>query len=208
MKKTFALLTLLASFGALACGQPDTAYLCPGAKVHPDNWTHSQGGTVVSYNPSTGVIKVRSSSTGNTANFGVRDLGVTQGCIDHVCVGDRVHPDNWTHSQGATVVSVNPHTRNIKILSRSTGNTANTNARDLGLARGCSEGICVGDTVSPDSWTHSQGATVISINPVTRNIKILSRSTGNTANVRARDLGVMNYCAEYSNDQRYSPQYY
>lgn len=209
MKKTIALVTLLLSFGALACGQPGAVNsLCPGDTVHPDGWTHSQGGKVVSYNPSTGVIKVRSSSTGKTFNFGVRELGVTKGCLDHVCVGDMVHPDAWTHSQGANVVSINPHTRNIKVLSRSTGKTMNMSSRDLGLARGCSEGICVGDIVSPDSWTHSQGANVVSINPVTRVIKVLSRSTGKTANMAVRELGVMNYCADYSNDQRYSPNYY
>jgi hypothetical protein len=181
--------------------------VCVNDTVFPDSWEHARGGRVLAINHATGVIKVVSNSTGNAMLFKAHNLARNTGCLNFSCVGDTVFPDSWEHAKGGRVVAVNPMTQKLAIVSNSSGNLQLNNERDVALTRGCIEGVCVGDLVYPDAWTHAYGGSVLAINFSSGVFRVLSKSSGNMSNFKVRSLAIGNVCVDYTYDQRSMDRY-
>jgi hypothetical protein len=152
-----------------------------GDLVYPISWEHTLGATVLSINPVTREIRIRSNYSGTVLTKHRSELAVAQGCIQsyqQACVGDLVHPRSWEHSLGATILGINPEIGLLMIKSNYSGKVVSKQLDELGLTTGCLHRICVGQKVYPRSWNHSLGATVIAINLGTQEFIIRSNYSG------------------------------
>ncbi|CBW26370.1 putative exported protein [Halobacteriovorax marinus SJ] len=202
---TFALFTLGSQ--AFACIDINDNKICRGDTVYPDSWDHSRGGVVKAINPHTQKMTVKSNNTGDTFRFRANEVSLALGCLENVCVGDKIYPDSWDHSRGGVVKAINPHTKKMTVKSNNTGDTFRFFEEEVSIGRGCIEGICVEDTVLPDSWNHTRGGVVKAVNPYTKKITVKSNNTGNTFRFTAYVLAVLDECLDYDNSQRYNYEF-
>ena len=190
MKKLIIGLTLLSSISSFACINNIEGKLCVGDTVVPDNSSRTY--TIKSINPRTKMLQVIRNSTSYRKT--ISQLGLTRGCMDGLCVGDTVVPDN--SSRTYTIKSINPHTKQYQVVRNST--SYRKTISQLGLTRGCMDGLCVGDTVVPDN--SSRTYTIKSINPHTKQYQVVRNSTSYRKTIS--QLGLIDQCTDYSDDIR------
>lgn len=113
--------------------------VCVEDKVYPDSYsTHTQGAEVLAINPQTKKITVKSNFTGSISRLEVAELSLAYGCISGICTGDKVFPDSYTtHTLGAQVLAINPHTKKISVKSNYTGNIGRFKVKELSVIDFC-----------------------------------------------------------------------
>lgn len=159
--------------------------VCVGEKILKGS-SYSQGANVVGINYSRQTLTVRSLVSGNLAVENLNDLEVTRGCIENLCVGDRVFKGT-SYSQGADVQAINHYKRTVTVRSVVSGNLAVEILSDLFLPKGCLGSVCVNDRVFKGT-SYSQGASVVAINNFTYMALVRSVVSGNLAVESIYDL--------------------
>jgi hypothetical protein len=149
--------------------------LCVGTKVLKGS-SYSQGATIIAINYYAQTLTVRSISTSSMFVERGEDLDVTNGCIENLCIGERVYKGN-SYSQGATVIGINYYKRTVNVRSNSTSSLFSENLSDVDLTKGCVGTVCVNDKVYKGS-EYSQGASVLAVNAANYTATIRSISTG------------------------------
>ena len=94
---------------------------CVGDTVYPDDLNH-KGAEVLAVNSHTQKVTVRSNKSGSTYRYSKNRLALKKGCIEGICVGDTVLPDDLNH-RGAIVLAVNPYTQKVTVRSNQSGST-------------------------------------------------------------------------------------
>jgi ribosomal protein L24 len=194
MKKIlFLVASMISAQSALACIDNSGFTICPGDVVYKGT-VYSQGATVVAINPYRNTVTVRSVYAGNLNTENVTDLDITRGCIDRVCVGDKVYKGT-EFSQGARVLALNPNSRTATVQSIYAGNLVKSDVSSFDLVSGCIRNICVGDKVYKGTQ-FSQGAMVISINPGRNTATVQSVYAGNLSTTEITSLEVTHGCID------------
>jgi hypothetical protein len=172
--------------------------VCTGDKVLKGS-SYSQGAMIVGINYFNQTLTVKSVASGNLAVEQLQDLDLTRGCIDDVCVGDRVFKGS-SYSLGADVVALNYGRSTLTVKSVASGNLAIENKSDLDVTKGCLGNICVNDLVFKGT-SYSQGATVLAINTGSYRATVKSVASGNLASESIYDL-MSNNGPRYPRDPR------
>lgn len=194
---------ILASVNAMACLEvKHNVKVCPGQTVFPDSYTNPKGGKVLAVNTHTKTLTVVSHHTGGVARFSPQQVSLRNACFQNICHGTTIFPDTFYHTDGATVLAVNPFSGAITIVAKTTGGVTRIKSGQFSVGSGCISGICVKDIVSPDDYTNPDGARVIAINRHTRKITVISKHTGGIGRYLPESLSVIDYCLEYSSRQR------
>jgi hypothetical protein len=154
--------SLVMSANALAC---ETGLICPGATVYPDDYSAGFA-QVIAINPSTGQITVKGNYSSSYGRYSVEQLAIPTGCMQGMCVGDRVIPSNYSAGY-ASIIAINTYKKTFTVKGNYSDNYSRYSAQSLATLSGCYRGVCVGENVIPSDYSNGY-ATVIAFNPVSR----------------------------------------
>lgn len=149
--------------------------LCVGTKVLKGS-SYSQGANIIAINYYAQTFTVRSNSTGSMFVERGEDLDTTTGCIENLCIGEKVYKGS-SYSQGANVIGFNYYRRTLNVRSNSSGSLFTENLNDVDVTKGCAGPVCVNDKVYKGS-EYSQGASVLAVNPANYTATVRSNSSG------------------------------
>ena len=186
----FVGILLTSSVQALACPHSQEMFICPGDKVVDQSGNIGRASGVNRFK-NTISINYGGSADG-IENMRTVFLGV--GCIDGICVGDKVIDESGNRGR---VDAVNPYNSMVAI---SYGGSADGLERvnTLALGMGCVLGYCVGDEVTDESGNRGV------IDGVNRYNQTAAVNYGGSASgiSRIRDLSSSVYCATYGDSSR------
>ncbi len=204
MNKTFLTIGLiLATANAFACLEvKPNLRVCPGQTVFPDSYTNPKGGKVLAINTTSKTMTVVSHHTGGVERFSPQQVSLRNACFQKICHGSTVFPDGFYHTNGASVLAVNPFTGAVTVVAKTTGGVSRLRSGQFSVGHGCLQGVCVKDIVFPDNYSNPDGARVIAINRHTRRVTVVSKHTGTIGRYYPENLSVMDYCLDYTSRQR------
>jgi hypothetical protein len=174
-----ALLFGILIFGAqqsFACVELNNAKYCIGDKVYKG--TSYPNAAVISYISSVnGNVSVQTRFEDDTAEYTFsedpKDLDITNGCFEDVCIQDNVHRGTL-YPGGGAVVGINPTKKTVTIAQAKNNALAVIKIKDLHVEKGCVNGICVGDIVYTGS-VFEPGVKVIAVNAYFKTILVKAR---------------------------------
>ncbi len=167
-----------------------------GDVVIPDNYNSSKAKVVAMGYNSEVMVKSTSYYSSNE-RVSLSNLAVTTGCLNNICVGDKVIPSSYSSSK-ATVVGINFAKQKFVVKSDSYyGDFERFSIDRLAATKGCIRSICVGEKVYT---ANSRGSsTVKAVNVYSGKIVIQSDSYYSSfERVDYRDVFVTD-----SNDRRW-----
>jgi preprotein translocase subunit YajC len=180
----------LSAASALACPHSRQEFICPG-----DTVVDSSGyqGRVAAVNPFQKTAAVNYGGSTNE-NHEYANLALGVGCIDGVCVGDRVVDSS---GYAGHVVGVNPYNDTLAInYGGSTSELHEVN--DVALGQGCILGYCVGDKVVDSSGYSGE---IIAVNFATGTAAVnYGGSTSELHEIQTLSTSV--YCDKYGDSFR------
>lgn len=173
----------------LAVTQGCLINVCVSDKVFPKSWGHEYGAQVLAINYAQSKLIVKSNSSGSVFVLTLNDVMLSDGCVDQICVGDKVFPLSWGHDYGAQVIATDSQYGSmVKVKSNSSGSIFDVEIDNLALPHGCLSGVCVGQRVYPRDWGHALGAEVIAISARQGIFIIKSNSSGSIFKKTIYDL--------------------
>ena len=147
------------------------------------------------------------SNTNNKVQYKIKEYFTLNDCLEHICTGEKVHPVNFLHSQGAIVLAINKKHKTLMLKSNKSGNIIFYKKEDISIGRGCLLGVCVKDIVVRDSYRHRGQAKVLAINSHTNKITIVSDESGVLYHYNVYELSVLKYQGDHSNTIRYGAKF-
>jgi hypothetical protein len=166
MKKIFTMMLTLGTMTSFAC----TEELCIGTRIIPEGYTHGYA-DVVSYDSVKRFYTVKGNESTGYHLVTIRAISMMTGCLDNICVGDKVIPDSYTFGY-ATVKGINHSLQTIVLQGSHSSIYHRKLSLELAQTKGCLHGICVGDKVLPNNYTEGY-AVVNAINFTNSTVTVL-----------------------------------
>ena len=197
MKSIIAISMLLLAQAAYSCPE---GQVCSGQVVIPDNYTRGFA-EVIAINTSTDVITVKGNLSRDFHRYPMSQLALTEGCLDRICVDNKVIPDSYTKGY-ADVKGINYHSNRFVVKGNFSNEYHRYRSDKMAKTRGCLRGICVGDKVFPDSYSRGY-AEVRAINHDSRKYVVKGNLSDKYHRYEKRELALMEACHDYSDDERH-----
>lgn len=109
--------------------------LCVDDKIIPDAYSRGYA-TVKAVNSYSRKYTVKGNSSTNYHRYSRQKISFTKGCIEGVCVGDKVFPDAYSRGY-AIVKAINPTTRKFTVKGNNTTNYHRYDFDELALIEEC-----------------------------------------------------------------------
>jgi hypothetical protein len=92
-------------------------YSCVDHIIYSSVLKNNRGGKILGINPYAKSFSVQSYYNSDVYFIPMTQISIRRGCIEGICVGDKVMPFDWTHQNGGIVVAINPYNFKITIKS-------------------------------------------------------------------------------------------
>jgi len=143
------------------CIDVPAARVCAGDTVIPEDFTHGTA-TVIAVNARYREVLVQGDLDRRNYRRSIRQLFLTSGCINEVCVNNSVIPDLFNYGT-ATVEAVHFNQNLALVRGDIDGRYYKLSPNEMSVTEGCMYRFCVGDVVIPEDFTHGT-ATIVGIN--------------------------------------------
>jgi hypothetical protein len=143
------------------CLDLPAASVCAGDTVIPEDFTYGTA-TVIAVSERYREVLVRGDIDGRNYRRSIRQLFLTSGCINEVCVNLAVIPDFFSYGT-ATVIAIHFNQDLTLIRGDMDGRYYKPIPDDLAVTEGCLYRFCVRDIVIPADFTRGT-ATIVGIN--------------------------------------------
>jgi hypothetical protein len=207
-KKMLITLFILKSISAFACITEGDVTMCVGDIVFKGASTGATGAKVLAINKAAKMATIQTLSGGALLRVTPKEIDVTKGCVENICVGDSVYNNTYSFAvEGMKVVAIN-NTDKTVIVHAVTAYIYRLSVDNLAIARGCLEGVCVGDKVFKGADYTAVGATVMAINYTSKMlINSVEKSTSTTTPTPASTVDIQKENSEYGEEMRAKDYY-
>jgi hypothetical protein len=202
----YIIYTLLVAIAPIAYSQACVESTCSnkdvkqGDVIIPDSYSINNYAVARAVSIDTGKIIAKVNGTSNYRQYNVNNVAVTSGCMEGMCVGDSVIPDEYDHNY-AVIKGLNRYSHKYTIAAKGSSRYYRFKKNEISTTQGCLDGICVGDKVFPDSFSHNY-AIVVAINPYTRDIVSRAKGSSRYNRCKSNEMTLLEEGENYTNEQR------
>ena len=189
------------SASASVCLQKHSQKICVGDVIHSMNYS-SKGSSVIGINRYKETMTVSDRYSGERRVEKIKNVFLSSGCIDGVCIGDLVRSTDYS-SQGSTITGINKITRTFIATDKYSGQRQLQKKNQFSIPQGCLAAICIGDTVHSGTKYSSRGTTVRAINKYQGTILVSDNYDGKRGNELPENLDIIKESPVYSDHVRF-----